>query len=268
MPTLDHQSILITGGAAGLGRAMARLFHRAGHTVTVCARTQADLDSVAAELPGVRAIRADIGDAGDRRTLMATATSRGLDILINNAAVTRAHDYKSDFTLSADRARDEVEINFAGPIDLVRLFLDWRRTSGRQDTPATIVNVNTPGALFPLEANPVYCATKAGLHIFTEALRRQLADSPVSVVAIFPPALDTGLARDLEVASQAANGDEVIGEVAQRCVDGILDRAGIVLPHPDAEMMYRRFAYDFTDDFVDQINAGVKRRAGWDAPAR
>ncbi len=261
------KTVLITGGAGGFGLAMACHFCDRGHHVIVCARTESTLRQVADDLPGVRAIRADVGDARDREALFDEITRTGgeLDILVNNAAVTRAHDYMNDFTLERDRARDELEINFAGPIELTRMFLSWRRTSEREDSAASIVYVNTPGSLFPLEANPLYCATKAGLHLFTLALRRQLGSSNVKIIEIFPPALDTGLAGDLVVANQAANGPDVIDTVARLSVEGILAEQELILPHPDAARLYKRFAMDFDDALLDQINAGVRRRPGWDA---
>lgn len=258
------RSVVITGGAVGLGRAMAQRFHALGHQVLVCSRTQSELDALAAELPGTKVLRADVAVDADRRALVAAAGEMGADVWINNAAIVRAHDYLSSFTLDTDRARDELEINFAAPIELIRLFLQQRRSAGAEGTPATIVNVNTPGALFPLEANLLYCATKAGLHMFTEALRRQLASTPVRVVEIFPPSLDTRLARDLEVVGQSDNGDQVIREVGDACVEGILTGTKVVLPHPAAAMMYEMFANTFEGEFIDQINMSVQRRPGWD----
>jgi uncharacterized oxidoreductase len=260
------KSVLITGGAGGLGLSMARHFRDRGHRLTVCARTQSALDQAAQMLPGVKAIRADVSNPSDRAALFEEITRSGgdLDVLVNNAAITRAHDYTNDFTLRTDRARDELEINFAAPIELTRMFLDWRRSSGRDDVPASIVMVNTPGALFPLEANLLYSATKAGLHMFTLALRRQLRSTPVTVIEIFPPGLDTNLTPDLVVASQAANGAEVIDAVALASVEGILAGQELILPHPDAARLYDGFAVAFDDALLTQINSGVLRRPGWD----
>lgn len=259
------KTVLITGGAGGLGLAMSRHFHGLGHRVIACGRNEAALRELEAELPGVQAIRADVAEATDRAALFAAVAARGeLDILVNNAAITRAHDYTNDFTLSTDRARDEMEINFAAPIELSRLFLSWRRSLGRDAAPASIVFVNTPGALFPLEANLLYSATKAGLHMFTLALRGQLRDTAVQVQEIFPPALETNLTPDLVVANQSANGAEVIDAVARRCVEGILAGDALILPHPDAVRLFERFAVQFDETLLGQINAGVQRRPGWD----
>jgi uncharacterized oxidoreductase len=261
-------NILITGGSFGLGLAMARHFVAGGHHVVVCGRDQGRLDAARAELPGIVALRADITRADDRAALMAEATraDHPVDIFINNAAITRAHDYTNAFTLGADRAREEIEINFAAPVELIRMFLDWRLKSGRTAEPASIVNISTPGALFPLDANPLYTSSKAGFHNFTLALRRHMRGTAVKVIEVFPPALATGLtAGQLDVPSEKAMDDKVIDEVAARTVAGILAGEEVISPHEQAEQMVKSFG-GLPDDLVEMINSGVHRRAGWDQP--
>ena len=256
---------LVTGGSGGLGLDIARELLARSFEVWICARTASALKAACSANPGLRAVQADIGKDDDRRRLLAEIADgmagRPLDCLINNAAITRAHDYLNPFTLGSDRAREEIETNFAAPIELIRLFLLSRR--GYEAAPAAIVNVGTPGALFPLEASPLYCATKAGLHMFTIALRRQLAGTPVKIIEVFPPALDTGLAHQLDVRTQAANGPEVIAAVAKETVTGILDGVETILPHEQARQLYNAFPQG-RPEVIDQINAGVKRRPGWD----
>lgn len=256
-------TVLITGGSAGLGLAMAGQFLGRGYRVLVCARGQST--AAARRLPGLTTIRADVTSAEDRERLIAEVYQQaGLpEILVNNAAICRAHDYTSAFTLSNDRARPEIECNFAAPIELIRLYLDRRRVLN-VTTPASIVNISTPGSLFPLDANPLYSATKAGLHLFTLALRRHLRATPVRVLEVFPPALDTQLARSLCVPSQAAHGREVIDAVASRIVDGVLRNEDTILPHPQSEALYAAAAPDI-DSFIDKVNAGVSRRPDWES---
>ena len=256
---------LVTGASVGLGLEIARELLGRSFDVWVCARSEVALEKAASANPGIQAIQADVRRDEDRRRLLAEIAAqtggRPLDCLINNAAITRAHDYLNPFTLAGDRARDEIETNLAAPIELIRLFLLSRR--GYEAAPAAIVNIGTPGALFPLEASPLYSATKAGLHMFTRSLRRQLAGTPVKVIEVFPPALDTGLADQLNVQSQAANGPEVISAVARETVDGILDGVETILPHEQAKQLYDAFPRG-APAVIDQINAGVKRRVGWD----
>ena len=254
---------LVTGGSVGLGFAMARLLVREDFDVFICARTAADLETACRAEPALHAIQADVSRAPDRERLfeeIEAATGRPLDCLVNNAAIVRAHDYLNPFTLGEDRARDEIEINFAAPVEMARLYLK-RRTDPA--APGAIVNISTPGALFPLDANLLYSATKAGFHMFTLGLRRHLAASPVKVIEVFPPSMDTGLARELEVSGQAANGGDVIEDVARQTVAGLLRGDPAIYPHEQSRGLCETFP-DPDPALVETINSGVKRRPGWD----
>lgn len=255
---------LVTGGSVGLGLAMARELAERGFAVFICARTLADLDAAVRTDPRLTALRADISQSADRATLMAEVqrlARRPLDLLVNNAAIVRAHDYANRFTLECDRAADELATNFAAPVDLARLFLLARH--GGVDTPGGILNVSTPGAFFPLDANPLYCATKAGFHMFTLSLRRHLAGTPVRVCEVFPPALDTRLADQLNVASQAAHGQDVIDAVARETIAGLIAGEETILPHEQSRALVAMFP-QLDPALIDQVNQGVARRPGWD----
>lgn len=259
------RNILITGGSFGLGLAMAEIFAAKGHRVVICGRSAEKLSHAEGLCPELTGIQADITRPEDRQRLFAEATkdNQPLDILINNAAVCHAHDYTNSFTLSADRAHEEIETNFAAPIELIRMYLAQREAAGETERPGTIVNVSTPGALFSLEANPLYTASKAGFHNFTISLRRHLKDTAVKVIETFPPSLATGLAVELDVEGEEANGPDVIAEVAARSVEGILNGEETILPHEQSVQLVTAFGGNF-DELAAKVNVGVERRAGWD----
>lgn len=266
---VDSTTVLITGGSRGLGLALACEFHQRGANVVVCGRSRSDLDKIQTKCPGLTTIEADVTVPEDRERLILSSfrgTEGGLDILVNNAAINRAHDYSNSFTLMANRAEGEIQTNLVAPIELTRLFLRARQPPRLNPSAGVIVNVNTPGALFPLDAAPLYSATKAGLRMFTLALRRQLSGSGVRVCDIYPPALDTGLTRDLSVAGQAANGDRAIEEVARQSVEGIMAGLEVILPY-GTQSVFERFAPALDEPMLDMINAGVIRRQGWDSIA-
>ena len=255
---------LVTGGSFGLGLAICRHLIAAKYTVLACGRNEERLEVAQAELPELRTLAADITKAADRDRLFDAIGSAAepLDLLVNNAAISRAHDYTSDYTLQEDRARDEIETNFLAPVELTRRFLALRREKGWDASPATIANVSTPGALFPLEPNPIYSCSKAGFHFFTSSLRRQLSDTPVRVVEIFPPALDTGLAPDMNIPGIEANGPEMIDEVAQRSVEGILAGDATILPHAQSEALVAAVG-DAAERVADGVNQTLSRKDDW-----
>ena len=123
---------LVTGGSFGLGLAMARHLRAAGFAVLACGRGEERLAKAANEVPGLRTLAADITQSSDVDRLFETigGADEPLDLLVNNAAISRAHDYTTAFTLEADRARDEIETNFLAPIELVRRYLLMRRARG------------------------------------------------------------------------------------------------------------------------------------------
>ncbi len=252
--------ILLTGASFGLGLAMAKEFLALGHRVVGCGRSDQKLLAARSTCPDLICVQADVTRAEDREKLFSTFAGEPPDMLINNAAICHAHDYTNTFTLSSDRAREEIETNLAAPIELTRLFLSTRNLA----EPATIVNISTPGALFPMEASPLYAATKAGFHSFTLALRRQLRGTGVRVVEVFPPGLDTGLSPDLIVPMEDA-GDNAIAEVAKRSVEGILAGEETILPHPQSVELVTAIGGN-VEQVADTVNERVKRRPGWATP--
>ena len=108
-----------------------------------------------------------------------------------------------------------------------------------------------------------YSCSKAGFHFFTSSLRRQLADTAVRVVEIFPPALDTGLATDMVIPGLEQNGPEVIDEVARLSVEGILAGEPTILPHPESEALVGA-AGDAGERLADSVNPSLARKEGWD----
>jgi uncharacterized oxidoreductase len=186
---LASRTVLITGGASGIGLALATRFMKAGAEVIVCGRRAEKLHEAREKHPGLVVRACDLADASQRRALAAWAASEHprLDVLVNNAGIQRrmqlaqADDW--------ERTREEIATNLDAPIHLSSLFLAHLLGQER----AAIVNVTSGLAFVPLAGVPVYCATKAALHSFTLSLRHQLANTPVEVIEILPPAVDTDL---------------------------------------------------------------------------
>jgi uncharacterized oxidoreductase len=112
-----------------------------------------------------------------------------LDTLINNAGIMRNLDLNDDRDLT-DVTR-EIDTNLSGPVRMIQQFLPHLKS--RPD--ALILNVSSGLAFIPFPASPVYCATKAAIHSFSQSLRVQLDGTGVTVVELAPPAVETRLMR-------------------------------------------------------------------------
>ena len=186
--TLSDHTILVTGGATGIGLALARRFLDAGSTVVVCGRRADVLDAARAAHPGLVTRVADVATAEGREALAAWATDAfpALDVVVHNAGI------QNRPTLAAlatdwERHRQEIAINLDAPIHLTALLAEHL---ARQARPA-VVMVTSGLSFGPYASAPVYSATKAALHSFTVSLRYLLPT--VEVVEIVPPAVRTDL---------------------------------------------------------------------------
>lgn len=186
---LASGTVLITGGASGIGLALAERFRRAGSRVVVCGRRAEKLREVEARLPGVVTRVCDVAEESERVSLYEWAAGEfpGLNVLVNNAGVQRRLSVGGGEEWGP--TRQEIAINFEAPVHLSILFVPHMLGLPR----AAVVNVTSGLAFSPLASVPVYCATKAALRSFTLSLRRQLEGTAVEVIEIIPPAVDTDL---------------------------------------------------------------------------
>jgi uncharacterized oxidoreductase len=187
---ISGNTILITGGASGIGCALAEAFHQLGNTVIIAGRRRKLLDAVTAANPGMLAYELDV--AGKQAiTSFAARICRehpALNVLINNAGIMKAEDLSSDRGNLVD-AEAMVATNLLGPIRLTAALI-----SHLQSQPlATIVNVSSGLAFVPLAPTPTYSATKAAVHSYSQSLRHQLRKTAVEVIELIPPGVQTNL---------------------------------------------------------------------------
>lgn len=202
---LSGKHVLVTGGSAGIGLALAQALLRAGARVTLCGRSAARLHHAGEVLgPSARTICCDVADPGQHATLLdeAERAHGPLDLLINNAGVQQLMDFTDD--AQPRQIVSEVMINLTAPLLLTEAVLPRLRRRPE----AAIVQVTSGLALSPKASAPVYCAAKSGLRTFTRALRWQLEGEPLRVVEVLPPLVDTamtaGRGRGKITAEQAA----------------------------------------------------------------
>ncbi len=187
---MSGNTILITGGATGIGYAMAEFFLDAGNEVIICGRREERLREVQKVHPGLQCRVCNVADAAERRTLAEwmSINFKKLNILVNNAGVQRDIDFSKGIAeyLAGD---NEISVNLEAPIVLSGLFIP--QLTGKKE--AAIINVSSGLGFVPSARMPVYSATKAGLHAFSMALRHQLLTLGVKVFEVVPPAIDTEL---------------------------------------------------------------------------
>ena len=186
---LTSNTILITGGGAGIGLALARQLAERGNRVIICGRSEMALLQAQAQVPGLLIRVCDITDQASRQAMVKWLNSEHprLNMLFNNAGIQQRRLF-----IDADALADveqEVATNFTAPVRLTGELLPLLK----QQPSATIINVTSALAYAPIADLPVYCATKAAMHSFTLTLRHQLKATTVRVVELAPPIVDTGL---------------------------------------------------------------------------
>lgn len=182
---LSGKRVFITGGSDGIGRALALELTAHGAHVGVCGRQRRELP------PSVRFIACDLTQAQERVRLseQLAAEPGGLDVLVNNAGIQRALDFRGQ--VAWEDVESELAINLLAPLHLTTLLLPLLKARPE----AVLVNVTSGLALTPKASAPVYCASKAALRSFSQALRYQLEGSSVRVLEVLPPLVDTAMTR-------------------------------------------------------------------------
>jgi uncharacterized oxidoreductase len=192
---LDGNTILITGGATGIGFALAEAFVKAGSEVIVCARTEENLEQAKEKLPELHVKKCDISqeEECDELYMWATENFKDLNVLVNNAGIQRMIDFKKGtedlIRYRAIYGEDEITVNFRSLVYLTALFTPHLLKQNE----AAIINVSSGLAFYPMPLLPVYSATKAAVHTFSIALRHQLEGASVKVFELIPPMVDTNL---------------------------------------------------------------------------
>lgn len=218
---LRDKRVLVTGASGGIGRALVAGLLNEGAQVLLSGRDHAALLRVVEHHPERErsaVFAADIANASDRARLceFAARWRGGIDVLINNAAV---NDFAFLTALSGESLDAAVATNLIAPIDLCRRLSPRLELSDE----AHIVNIGSVFGSIGFAGNSVYCATKFGLRGFSEALRRELADTNIRVHYFAPRATRTAFnsdaVNDLNVALGNASDDP--SEVAQHIVHSL-----------------------------------------------
>ena len=255
----------MTGGGSGIGRAMAEAFHARGNTVIIAGRNQEKLDAVTAANHGMESLTLDIADAASIAAFAANLTAQypALNVVIHMAGIMQ-NEYLQDPEAALEVAEATIATNLLGPIRLTEALLPALLT---QFAP-TILTVTSGLAYVPLFMTPSYCATKAAIHSYTQSLRFQLRDTPVQVIELVPPYVQTELMGE----RQASDPN------AMPLADYVSETLHLLETQPDADEILvenvksRRFAEreGKYDEFYQQMNGAMAkaRHEEWDAMAK
>lgn len=194
---MQGNTVLITGGGSGIGRALAEAFHALGNQVIIAGRRKALLDEVVAANPGMRAEVLDIESADAIKHFAEHLITNvpTLNAVIHNAGIMRDEPVQAADAL--ETAEATIATNLLGPIRLNTALLPHLLAQPQ----ATILTVTSGIAFVPKAGNPTYGATKAAIHSYTQALRYQLQESNVQVIELIPPFVQT----ELQGPAQATN---------------------------------------------------------------
>ncbi len=253
---LHSNTILITGGTSGFGYEFARQLIAMGNTVLITGRSQAKLDETKRRLPQVHTFRSDVSDPAAIRQLyeMIITQFPAFNVLINNAGEMRKFNLQDPKLDLLDLTR-EIDINLSGPIRMVQQFLPHLKTQQS----AAILNVTSGLALTPYPVSPVYGATKAGLHSYTQSLRVQLRDTPVKVFELLAPSAKTPLIEQFNADFKGSGVKEsdlmAPNKVVEQAIKGMERETGELYPGMATALRYlSRLAPGF---MVKQLSKGL-----------
>ena len=224
---ISGNTILVTGGTSGIGRALAEALHGKGNKVIIAGRRQALLDEVTGRHPGMVGLAVDLSDSAAIATFAEAVKNQfsDLNVLINNAGIAGVEDYTAE-TIDMTRAYSTIQTNITGVVQLSAALLPTLRAQ-----PQSTLMVTTSGLAFvPYPPGPVYSATKAFMHNWLDALRVQLRKTSVEVLELAPPYVQTELGGPQQASDPRAMPlDAYTQEVMQILEDNKLERGEILV---------------------------------------
>ncbi|USX54366.1 SDR family oxidoreductase [Lentzea sp. HUAS12] len=209
---ITGNTVFIPGATSGLGLALALALRERGNTVIVGGRRTELLEKIAAENPGVETVRIDTADPASVEAASKDVLTRfpSVNVLITMAGIMIAEDWHRPESF-LESAESVVTTNVLGPIRLIAAFVEHLQAQ----PDATIMTVSSGLAFTPLTITPSYNASKAAIHMLSESLRLQLADTSVKVVELEPPAVQSDLMPGHKENEHAMPLDEFITEVVE-----------------------------------------------------
>ncbi|MDZ7659024.1 SDR family NAD(P)-dependent oxidoreductase [Fodinibius sp.] len=214
---LTDKKVFITGGSAGIGKALIEELSNHGvEEIAVMGRTAEKLDALEEDFPSVEflKIQGDISQLDHIKSAVQKVKEEWgtLDMLINNAGVVSAGLLEE---ISDEDIIDQVNINVTGLILLTKHMLSLLKETSE----GALINISSGLGYIGMPFYSVYAATKAAVKHFSEAMRRELSDYPIHVMTIYPTATDTAMMETAKVDDMDSPK-----EVAKATVDGLINK--------------------------------------------
>lgn len=245
---LSGNTILITGGASGVGRGLATAFRARGNRVIIAGCSAALLDEITRINPGLDSVELDITDPEDIAAVAGTLVKRfpNLNVIVNNAGFMPLDD--AGGTIDVSLANETVSTNLLGPVLLTSALIEHLKS---QPSASVIYNC----AILPdtaIAQAAIYSASKAAIHSYAVSQRLVLRENNVRVYEIAPPWVDTELVEMSEY-FRAIQLDAYIKEV----MDGLSSDAAQLLNEAGA---VRKNASLEEDSWIDQFSHFLLRK--------
>jgi hypothetical protein len=226
----------VTGASSGIGAEVARELARRGHHLTLAARREERLRSLAGEIANdlggeAAVIACDLSEPAERLRLLSEISSSGraVELLVNNAGFGGGGDFASSDT---DRTLKMVRLNVEAVVDLAGRVVEGMVRRGR----GAIVNIASTAAFQPLPGQAAYAASKAFVLSFSEAIQTELAGSGVSVTAVCPGPVRTEFVDIAGLGDVEDRTPDLIwmsaADVARDAVSGADRGKRVVVPGP------------------------------------
>ncbi|WP_342418627.1 SDR family NAD(P)-dependent oxidoreductase [Paenibacillus sp. FSL H8-0168] len=180
---LTGNTIFITGGGSGIGRALAEALHNLGNKVIISGRRKERLEETIKANPGMSAVELNVQDPASIEAAAKQLIKEypNVNVLINNAGIIQSDDAAG--MIDEDVLISTVTTNLLGPIRLTSAFIEHLKSKEE----AVVINTTSILGFVPLATTAVYSATKAALHTYTLSQRYLLKDTSVKVIEIVPP---------------------------------------------------------------------------------
>lgn len=180
---LTGNTIFITGGGSGIGRALAEALHNLGNKVIIAGRRKERLEETIKANPGMSAVELNVQDPASIKAAAKQLIEEypDVNVLVNNAGIIQSDDAAG--VIDEDVLISTVTTNLLGPIRLTSAFIEHLKSKEE----AVVINTTSILGFAPLATTAVYSATKAALHTYTLSQRYMLKDTSVKVIEIVPP---------------------------------------------------------------------------------